>query len=295
LLQSGGPANPANALIGVNIIVNTAENKFRSLKNQYPFRVGTTSFIYPADYITNVRYLAPYVDEIELLVFESHPKSLPSKKTIADLARLGNDLDITYNIHLPLDINLAASEKDNRLKAISLLLGAMERVTPLDAVTHTLHLDYREKDHRPDTVSAWQARMQQQVHHVIKTGPLDANRISIETLDYPPAYFSPIVKDLGLAVCLDIGHLIRYGYDVGEIIAVYGALTDIIHLHGVINGKDHLSTHLLNPAIVQTLLLFLSRYTQSLSLEVFNPRHLSNSLEWLGNTIPQSMNKRIEP
>ena len=42
-----------------------------SYKGQYPFRLGTTSFIYPAGYADNVTLIGPCVDEIELLFFES--------------------------------------------------------------------------------------------------------------------------------------------------------------------------------------------------------------------------------
>jgi sugar phosphate isomerase/epimerase len=269
--------------------LNTVPEKFRSLKNRYPFRVSAPSFIFPADYVINVQRLAPYADEIELLVLESHPENLPSKETVAELVRLGSDMNVTYNVHLPLDTDLTATEKSHRQKAADLLLGAMERVVPLDAVTHTLHLDFREKDHQPDTVSAWQQRMRHQLGHIIEAGPLEARQISIETLDYPPAYFDPIVNDLDLAVCLDIGHLIRYGHDVAGAIAVYGTRTDIIHLHGVADGRDHLSARHLSPAMVQTILVFLKNYTQSLSLEVFNPQRLSDSMEWLEKTIPQTL------
>lgn len=258
---------------------------FRSLKGRYAFRAGAPSFIFPADYVINVQRLAPYVDEIELLVFESHAESLPSKETISELTRLGHDSGITYNVHLPLDLHLAPTSENARQKALDLLLGAMERVVPLGAVTHTLHLDYREKDHHPDTVAAWQARMRNQVNQVIETGPLDARQISIETLDYPPCYFDPVINDLGLAVCLDIGHLIRYGYDVAAAIAAYGERTDIIHLHGVADGRDHLSAHRLSVAVRQIIVPFLRMYNRSLSLEVFTPQRLKDSLDWLGKTI----------
>ena len=37
----------------------------------YPFKIGTTSYIYPAGYVDNVKILAPCLDEIELLLLES--------------------------------------------------------------------------------------------------------------------------------------------------------------------------------------------------------------------------------
>ena len=35
------------------------------------FRIGTTSYIIPADILPNVEYLAPQVDDVELVLFET--------------------------------------------------------------------------------------------------------------------------------------------------------------------------------------------------------------------------------
>jgi hypothetical protein len=79
----------------------------KSYKGVYPFKIGTTSFIYPASYTQNVTMLAPYVDEIELLLFESAPDSLPSIHEIKKLLSLSKEFDLTYNVHLPIDISLS--------------------------------------------------------------------------------------------------------------------------------------------------------------------------------------------
>ena len=88
----------------------------KSYKNHYPFRLGTTSFIYPESYIPNVKMLGPYLDEIELLFMESN--SLPSKDQINELALLAKEYELTYNIHLPTDISIGASDSSIRLHAV---------------------------------------------------------------------------------------------------------------------------------------------------------------------------------
>ena len=40
-----------------------------SLTHPVPFRLGVTSYVYPADIETNIRALAPVVDDIELDFF----------------------------------------------------------------------------------------------------------------------------------------------------------------------------------------------------------------------------------
>ena len=67
----------------------------KSYKGFYPFKIGTTSFIYPDLYVPNVRMLGPFVDEIELLLFESGPSaSLLSKTVIADLQHLSREFNL---------------------------------------------------------------------------------------------------------------------------------------------------------------------------------------------------------
>jgi len=64
----------------------------KSYKGLYPFKIGTTSFIYPAGYAQNVKMLGPYVDEIELLLFEGAPDSLPSTQEIKNSCRCQRNL-----------------------------------------------------------------------------------------------------------------------------------------------------------------------------------------------------------
>jgi len=87
----------------------------KSYKGAYPFRLGATSYIYPDHIIPNVKMLAPYLDEIELLLFESASKdSFPSKHEIKELSFLAREFDLTYNIHLPTDVSLSDPEPSTR-------------------------------------------------------------------------------------------------------------------------------------------------------------------------------------
>ena len=65
-----------------------------SLKNfpALPFRLGTTSYIIPADILPNVRYLADKVDDIELVLFKADNYSnLPSEALVKKLRRIAAD------------------------------------------------------------------------------------------------------------------------------------------------------------------------------------------------------------
>ena len=71
---------------------------------KYPFRLGTTSFIWPDELLANVRQLGRYVDDIELVLFESdeYGTNLPDEQIIYELKTIAQSHQLSYTIHLPL-------------------------------------------------------------------------------------------------------------------------------------------------------------------------------------------------
>ena len=112
----------------------------RSYKKRYPFRIGTTSFIYPAGYTENVARLGPHVDEIEILMFESHPDSRPTRQLVRDLAAQAETLSLTYNIHLPTDLDLTHPDPSRRHNACRILREFIASLMPLEPSVYVLHL-----------------------------------------------------------------------------------------------------------------------------------------------------------
>ncbi|MGD8492082.1 MAG: cobamide remodeling phosphodiesterase CbiR, partial [Desulfobacterales bacterium] len=132
----------------------------KSYKGAFPFSIGTTSFIYPDDYVPNIKMLGPYLENIELLLFESqHTDALPSKQVITELAGLAADFNLTYNVHLPTDISISSREPGQQKKAVDTIFNVVERVTPLAPTTLTLHVPYDETSFEPETVESWQERV----------------------------------------------------------------------------------------------------------------------------------------
>ncbi len=247
------------------------------------FRLATTSFIYRADYVTNVRRLAPFVDEIELLLFESHKSSLPSKAVVAELAQMADEHDITYNVHLPLDVYMGAVEAADRYKTVQSLSTVLDRVRPLSPTTHTLHLNYTESDQKPATIKAWQERTMDSVAQLLHTTDVPSQAISVETLDFAPQWLESIVARFDLGVCVDVGHVIRYGFNLQKVFKAFSQRIQILHLHGVNNGSDHLSLAHLGPDARQVVVPFLSNFNGSVSLELFSFQPLQDSLECLAD------------
>jgi len=252
----------------------------KSYKNAYPFKIGTTSYIYLDHIIPNVKMLAPYLDEIELLLFESNPDSLPTMQQIKELALLAEQFDITYNIHLPLEISLSDRNNATRIRAVEIIKSIIELTYILQPSTYTLHLPCDEISFDGESLKIWQDFVADGIEKLIATG-IQSQAISIETLAYPFEWLEEIIRAFKLSVCIDIGHLLVNGFDVKKVFDKYSSNTSIIHLHGVENKKDHVSLNRLSLEQMDQIIVILKRYYGVVSLEVFSFENLSTSLTFL--------------
>ena len=253
----------------------------KSYKGAFPFKIATTSFIYPDDYVPNVKMLGHYVDEIELLLFESlRPDSLPSRAVIAELGRLAVEFDLSYNVHLPTDISISDRNFERQKDAVETMARVIDLVDPLDPSALILHVPYHEKSFEDPVVRNWQNRVFQNLSKI--TSALEnRKRIAVETLDYSLELMADIIVDLDLSICLDLGHLMVYDYDVLEVFEQYASRTTVLHLHGVENGRDHMTLERLSDKLFEPVRQVLNNFTGVVSLEVFAFKNLASSLEYL--------------
>lgn len=256
----------------------SAPSGIPSLRKRFPFALGTTSFIFPEDWIGNARKLAPIVDEIEILAFESDPeRGLPDATTVEALIQIGQANDVSYNVHLPTDVHIASHEKATSAFAVDRIVAAIRRTEALNPRSWTLHIEGPDS-HYP--VETWIEDAADGLCRLSKAG-IRLERISLETLDYPPEHLMPLVDRFRTGICLDVGHLFCHGYDVLEFFIRYRDQIDLLHIHGVQRGKDHLSLDYLNDSQTAALMSILGQFTGCVSIEVFRLDDLVRSLDWL--------------
>ncbi|MBU8850083.1 MAG: sugar phosphate isomerase/epimerase, partial [Desulfobacterales bacterium] len=252
-------------------------NSKNSILPDKPFKLGTTSFIFPDHIIPNVKKLGLFFDEIEILVFESMPKEvLPSKDDVEELLYLSQKMDLTYNIHLPTDISLTHESLEERQKAKNTILTVIDLFAPLNPTTHTLHLDMpmdlKNDIEKQGKLKKWIKQTRQSLGALLSDIP-NPGIISIETLDYPFSCLETLVEELNLSVCIDAGHGIKYGYNILETFEKHKLRTPVIHLHGVDfsdqNIKDHTSLDKLPEKHFRQIHTILEDFTGVVSLEVF--------------------------
>jgi len=252
----------------------------KSYKGAYQFKLGTTSFIYQDGYVPNVKMLGPYIDEIELLLFESKPGSFLKKSEIDELSLLSKKFDLTYNIHLPTDIFLGNRDPSVRQYAIETILRVLDLTSPLFPSTYTLHLSYDEASRQKSYIMKWQDVTCQTIKQLINYG-VKAEKISIENLNYPFEWVEDIIRVFNFGVCMDIGHLILCGTNIKKFFDSYSDNISIIHLHGVENRHDHLSLERLSEERVGEVIEILNKFAKVVSIEVFSYNDLATSLKFL--------------
>jgi sugar phosphate isomerase/epimerase len=254
----------------------------KSYKRMFPFRLATTSYIYPDRIIPNVTTLAPFLDEIELVLFESEGQdNYPDEVEMRDLMNFSLKGEVGFNIHLPVDIFLGDKDEEVRFRGISVVKKVIERTLCLKPSLYTLHFDVRNKNGGEETdIEAWRRRIIRSAKEMMERG-IETKRIAIETLSYPFEWIEDIVKEFGFSICLDIGHMLIYRQDIPHYLENYLPQTSIIHFHGVENGVDHLGIDKLHGRIVDLILSRLHSFKGILSIEVFSLGDLKNSLEVL--------------
>lgn len=237
-------------------------------------RLGTTSYIIPADILPNVEYLADRVDDIELVLFEvdSDGGNLPDAATIARLAELAAEHDLTYTVHLPLDLRLAADGS-----AASRSLDAARRVfevaAPLDPYAWVLHLDGQDLD----DAAAWRRRARRSLELAGELcGGLE--RLAVENLErWDPAHFAPLLDELPVSRCVDVGHLWLEGHDPLPYLDAWLPRARVVHVHGI-GERDHQSLALLPPERLRPVVERLAAFDGVVTLEVFGQDDFESSL-----------------
>lgn len=256
----------------------------------YHFRLGVPSYVYPADILPNVEALAPFVDNIEISLFESEQlSSLPAPATIERLRQLALDHELTYTIHFPMDRKLGSPLRAEREAHQQQILKIMTLTRPLAPLAYVLHLEGIEPDAPPAAVKTWQASISALLPAIVAQAKNPA-RICIENLAYPFAWCDVFLERFRLGVCLDTGHLMLSGGDVHRHFRQYADRIQEIHLHGVKEGRDHLPLTAFPADWLGQFLNSIDNFTGVLTLELFEFEAVRLSMERLSQCLIEHSN-----
>jgi sugar phosphate isomerase/epimerase len=256
-------------------------------------RLGTTSYIYPADILTNVRKLAGRVEDIELVLFEADDENnLPDKDTIRELNRIARDHSMTFTVHLPLDLTLAACNNSASIRKAVRVLDATVALSPVGFIVHL-----EDENHNVGLDPyRW---VENSVAALSDLGRAigDLERMCAENLEnHDPLLIDSVLARVPVSCCLDVGHLWKQRLDPVPHLERWLPRTRVVHIHGM-KKRDHqglsaVATGQLDPVVS----ILAARFSGVLSFEVFSEADLLDSMkvfeQSVGRTAAASRNKK---
>lgn len=260
-----------------------------------PFRLGTTSYIIPDDILPNVRFLADRVDDVELVLFEvdDGQNNLPGPEVVAELGKIAQGHDLTYTVHLPLDLRLGDGGDEGHASLVK-AYRVIDCVGELDPWAYVLHLDGEDLKASDGTfpggddprVKTWQDHACRALELVADRAG-GTGRLALENLEhYPSELIAPVLDRVSVSRCVDVGHLWLDGEDPVPILEAALPRTRVIHLHGVAE-RDHKSlAHVPPEQLGHVVRLLVEReFSGVVTLEVFGREDFESSMEALGRAV----------
>lgn len=261
------------------------------------FRIGTTSYIIPADILPNVQFLAPQVDDVQLVLFETdeYGSNLPDAALCAQLNELAAAHGMTYTVHLPLDLRLGDGGDAGHV-SLAKARRVIEATADLHPYAYTVHLDGRDLGPGlpAHALRRWQDASRAALE--IVCGWLDApERLCVENLEaWDPEAFAPVVAALPVSRTIDIGHLWLQGVDPLDHLGRWLDRARVSHLHGI-NQRDHASlAHMSDTQLDRVLASLVARFSGVLTLEVFSEADLVSSLAALRASIARVTGQSVQ-
>jgi sugar phosphate isomerase/epimerase len=251
--------------------------------NRLSFRLGTTSYILPDEILPNAHYLAGKVKDVELVLFEVDERhnNLPPPEVVRALWELTKLHDLTYTVHLPLDLRLGA-EGDVRQLSILKAVRTIEATRLLEPQAYIVHLDGSEvrDSATAQRLQRWKEQASEALEKLaVASGELGL--LAVENLEnYPDGFWKKALQGLPASRCVDVGHLWLEGIDPLPYLEQTLEWTRVIHLHGR-KERDHASlAHAPQESLDAVLkLLCERRFPGVVTMEVFGEQDLNSSLE----------------
>ncbi len=211
---------------------------------------GTTSYVLPADLLPNVRLLAPYVDDIELILFEGEASNLPSRASVREIGAIAAAAGCGFTVHLPLDAGIGEDDGPDRRRAQETCLRVIDLTMALEPHAFVVHPELPLRYHPAlgeapeplhslplDEHRAWQQNLGESLGRLAsETGPFP---LAVENLQFPFEWVRPLLEEHDLGVTLDVGHLLVHGGDVQRHVEEFGRRLTVVHLHGLDGRRDH--------------------------------------------------------
>ncbi len=191
---------------------------------QIALKLGCTSYVYPADMVSNVRKLAGLVDDIELLIFEGADREvLPTRAEVSCLLELSSRSGFSYTVHLPVDIDVCSPDKSFRNFSLDRMDEITDLTAPLSSRGFVLHLPGGETGGE-----GWTETAVRSARDICRKCD---GELFVENLEYPFEKLVPVFEQSRALLCLDIGHAYRAGDSWKDIYRGFADRTRVVHFY----------------------------------------------------------------
>ena len=226
-----------------------------------PWTLAATSFLWPATVRENCAGLEGHVDEVCILFFETG-SSL--SYTEEDLPPQLAELDLTYHLHLPLDLDWEAGP-ERVFSTVRQLIAKISFLRPRCFVLHPP----RDPDALAELLRLWRAEgWEEELLYLENIKGNDLVRLW------------PVIQSSRCRVCLDLGHLLEYEQE--QLLELPGIQerVSMLHLYAP-SGERHVSLSRLSLAGRDLLFSLLHRLSRDavIVLEVFSWPEFQDSLD----------------
>ncbi len=185
-------------------------------------KLGCTSYVYPADAVSNAERLCGVTEDVELLIFEGADREvLPTRADISRLREISASGGFSYTVHLPLDIDVCSADPEFRVFSLKRAEEITDLAATLEPRGFVLHLPGGEGE-------GWTERACRAVDRLISRARAD---VFVENLTYPFSRLVPVFEQTGAQLCLDTGHAHKAGDDWREIYRSFAGKTGVVHLY----------------------------------------------------------------
>lgn len=253
-------------------------------------RLGTTSCLIEADLLDNVRQVAPFFRDIELILYDRGGNlGLITASEVSALQETAVRYGLSYTVHLPSLMQPACQVLGGARSLLPHWLNTVALTAPLKPHAYVWHWEADTWGENPAANgSRWLETTLQLADDFLAQSSVAPCRLGVETLSYNFAKIWPFVKERGLGVTVDMGHLWKSGLYTPQLLNEWLAVAPVIHLHGVSeSGADHGSLKQSSAALLggfwKTLraLANNSPATRVVTLEMFSPLATEESLQCL--------------
>lgn len=259
----------------------------------FPFSIGVTSLTYPMrDLLYNLQQIPDPFDTVEITL--DYPDTLPL--TVEMQSRIKDILEkkeLNLTIHLPLSIQMTSANphiQDASLRSLEEAFTSTERLSPKAYVLHVspFFLTGSSPVGRAFETERHMNRLRAAKRTLDRLrNMMDPAKIAIENLYHNLYFEEDFILEMGYSVCMDVGHLLL---NKGDVYLHFNRFQDrikVIHLHDVVDGRDHnplgtAESQLDLDALLQ--LMAASEYSETVILEQFRPEHIRASYEFLKTT-----------